>query len=115
MHKLVIMIGKPEDPSAFEASWPSFLHLAEAMPGLQREITSRASHQIFGEMNVLMVHELLFDSKQEALEALRSSEGQAAGQTLQTITQGNVELFLAEHHEDSLENIRRGAEESDES
>jgi hypothetical protein len=107
MYKLIILIGKLDDPPSFEAAWPEFLHLAEGLPGLQREVTSRVSHQIYGDFECTMTHELLFDSQQEALDALKSPLGQAAGKTLQSITRGKVVLLLARHLEDSLENFRR--------
>jgi hypothetical protein len=106
MYKLIILIGKVDDPPSFEAGWPEFLHLAEQMAGLQKEVTSRVSHQIYGDFACTMTHELLFNSQQEALDALQSPVGQAAGRTLQTITGGKVVLLLARHLEDSLEHIR---------
>jgi hypothetical protein len=109
MHKVIILIGELEDPEKFEASWPWFLHLAERMPGLQREVTSRTSHQIFGDFRCSLVHELHFNTEQEAREALRTPEGQAAGQTLQNITHGNAVILLAQHQEDTLDNIRESS------
>ena len=113
MHKVIILIGELEDPAHFDASWPWFLHLAEHMPGLQREVTSRTSHQIYGDFHCSMVHELLFNTEQEAREALRSPEGQAAGTTLQNITKGRAVILLAEHQEDTLDNIRAASEPSE--
>ena len=88
MHKLTILIQETPDPPAFEAGWPEFLHLAEGMPGLLREVTSRVTHQIYGDFRCKMVHELIFASEKEARQALQSAIGQAAGRTLQAITQG---------------------------
>jgi hypothetical protein len=104
---LIILIQDPADPPAFEAAWPEFLHLAEGMPGLQREVTSRATHQIYGDFRCWMVHELVFTTEKEAREALQSPIGQAAGRSLQAITQGRVVLLLAHHQEDSLEGLRQ--------
>jgi uncharacterized protein (TIGR02118 family) len=106
MHKLVILINEPADPDHFEAGWPKFLHWAEQMPGLRREVTSRVAQTIYGAFSYFLVHELHFDTPQEAHQALRSQAGQAAGQTLQALTQGQVILFFADHLEDSLENIQ---------
>ena len=108
MHKLVILIQEPGDPEQFEAGWPKFLSWAEQMPGLRSEVTSRVAQTIFGDFPYFMVHELLFDTPQAAHQALQSRAGQAAGQTLQALTQGHVILYFADHLEDSIENILSG-------
>ena len=105
MHKLVILIQEPGDPEQFEAGWPKFLHWAEQMPDLRREVTSRIAQTIYGDFPYSMVHELHFDTPQAAHQALRSQAGQTAGQTLQALTQGHVILYFADHLEDSIENI----------
>jgi uncharacterized protein (TIGR02118 family) len=107
MHKLVILIDPPEDWMRFEIAWPDFLRLAESMPGLQREATSRVERMLYGSCIYGQVHELYFDSQAEAEAALASPQGQAAGRVLQQITGGNMTLFLADHKEDDMENIRK--------
>jgi len=109
MHKLVILIEGPDTPADFDALWPQFLHLAEQMPALRREATSRVSHTLFGNTRYSLMHELFFDSLQDARQALASPEGSAAGQLLQQITRGRIVLFFADHQEDSLENLRKVA------
>ncbi len=106
-HKLVIIIEEPENPEAFDDGWPEFLHWAEQMPGLQREVTSRVSHMLFGAYPCTLVHELHFVDQPAAYQALESPEGQAAGRTLQALTGGRLTLFFAEHLEDTLDNIRQ--------
>jgi len=108
MHKLVILIDTPEDWSAFEAGWPEFLHQAELMPGLRREATSQVDSILYGQSAVAWVHELFFDSPEDAYQALGSPPGREAGKVLQRITGGRMVLFFADHKEDELENIRRG-------
>lgn len=107
MHKLVILIESLPDPSAFDEGWPQFLHAAEGMPGLVSESTSRVDAFLFGSCPVSMVHELYFESAEQAREAMASPHGRLAGRVLQTITGGKVTLFLADHKEDQLENIRK--------
>jgi len=107
MHKLVILIEPQEDWLRFETEWPSFLRLAEALPGLQREATSRVEHFLYGQSRCNQMHELFFNSLAEVEQALASPEGQAAGKKLQQITGGRMTLFIAEHKEDELENIRK--------
>jgi hypothetical protein len=107
MHKLVILIEPPDDWAAFDDTWPQFLHHAEGMPGLLREATSRVDAFIYGERTYALMHELFFDTLEQAREAMVSAEGRQAGQVLQTLSRGRMALFFADHKEDDLENIRR--------
>ncbi len=106
MHKLVILIEPPDDWAVFDNSWPQFLHHAEGMPGLRREATSRVDAFIYGEPAYAFMHELFFDTLEEAREAMASVEGRQAGQVLQALSRGRMALFFAEHKEDDLENIK---------
>jgi hypothetical protein len=53
------------------------------------------------------VHELFFDTLADLQYAMRSPEGLAAGQIIQQITQGQMTLLVAEHHEDDIDNLRQ--------
>lgn len=99
MVKLVILIEKLVDEAAFRSSWPEFLHLAGAMPGLLRESTGRVTRHLFGSQPYSLIHELYFDSTESLQRALATSEGREAGKLLQTITHGQVELFIAQDGE----------------
>jgi uncharacterized protein (TIGR02118 family) len=105
MYKLVILVGPLEDWTAFDEAWAEFLHLAESMPGLQREATSRVDTVLFGSAPFALIHELFFDSLDDAKKAMAAPEGRAAGTLLQEISQGKVTLYLADHKEDNVENI----------
>jgi uncharacterized protein (TIGR02118 family) len=107
MYKLTILIEPPHDLQAFEDSWPRFLHQAERMPGLQREATVRVVDTLFGESQIYKIHELFFENREALQAAMASSPGQAAGQVLQGITAGRMTLLIAEHREDSIENLRK--------
>jgi uncharacterized protein (TIGR02118 family) len=107
MVKLVILIEPPEAPDVFEASWPGFLHLAESMPGLRREATSRMDVKLYGSARLERVHELFFDSMDAARQAMASDSGREAGALLQSMTGGKVSLFLANHNEDDIANIQK--------
>lgn len=107
MHKLVIMIEEQEDWARFDTQWPAFLRLAEDMPGLLRESTSRVEHHLFGNCAAGQIHELYFDSLAEAEAALASPPGMAAGRLLQQISGGRLTIFIADHKQDEMENIRR--------
>jgi len=107
MHKLVILIEEQEDWARFETQWPAFLRLAEDMPGLLSESTSRVERHLFGSCLVGQVHELYFNTLAEAEIALTSPQGMAAGRLLQQISGGRLTLFFADHKQDELENIRK--------
>jgi uncharacterized protein (TIGR02118 family) len=109
MYKLVILIEAMEDPTAFDEAWPAFLHLAESMPGLQRETFSRVEAVLYAHIRHASMHELYFNTLEEAQTAMASPCGREAGRLLQQITGGRVTLFLADHKEDNLENIRKHA------
>ena len=105
MYKLVIMVGPLEDWTAFDDAWAEFLHLAEGMPGLQREATSRVDAVLYGSAPFTLIHELFFDSLDDAKKAMAAPEGRAAGVLLQKMSLGKVTLYLADHKEDNIENI----------
>ncbi|MCZ7552115.1 MAG: EthD family reductase [Anaerolineales bacterium] len=107
MHKLVILIEEQEDWTRFETQWPAFLRLAEEMPGLLRESTSRVERHLFGSCSVGQMHGLYFNTLAEAETALTSPAGMAAGRLLQQFSGGRLTLFLADHKQDELENIRK--------
>ena len=113
MHKLVILVKELHDWESFEAEWPRFLHLAEGMPGLRREAISRVDRFLYGDSAYLRMHELFFDTLEDAEGALTSSQGKAAGVLLQQMTAGRVVLFFADHKEDDLENIQRYKQDAD--
>jgi uncharacterized protein (TIGR02118 family) len=107
MYKLIIMIEAPEDSLLFDEAWPSFLRQAEKMPGLIREAAVRVSDTVFGNLDIYMLHELFFKTREEVQAAMDSPQGQVAGQVLQKITGGRMVLLVAEHREDDMENIRK--------
>jgi uncharacterized protein (TIGR02118 family) len=113
MYKLVILISELAQDSGFDERWPDFLAQAERMPGLLRESTSHIAKQLHGDNPLHMIHEMYFDSLNAAAEALGSPAGQHAGNILHEITQGRVELFLADHNEDLLSNIQDHQNASD--
>lgn len=105
MHKLIILIGPIADTPEFSEGWPEFLHHAEDMPGLQREATSRVQNNLFGDQDYRLIHELFFETLQDLQSALASPQGRRAGQVLQKITVGQLELLTAEHKEDDIANL----------
>jgi uncharacterized protein (TIGR02118 family) len=117
MHKLMILIESLDDWTVFEDTWPQFLHQAEEMPGLRREVTSRVDSMLYGKGNYAVIHELYFDTLGAAQEAMSSPPGREAGKILQGMTDGRMTLLFADHKADDIENIRKykGVDDEDES
>lgn len=113
MYKLVILIEPLEDQEAFDEYWPEFLHHAERMPGLLSETSSHADAFLYGSQEYIRMHELYFNSREDAQSALTSAHGKAAGALLQRITRGRLCLFLADHRQDDIENISRYTRQND--
>jgi prolyl-tRNA editing enzyme YbaK/EbsC (Cys-tRNA(Pro) deacylase) len=113
MHKLVILIDKPENENYFERLWPLFLRWAEQMPGLRREVTTRVAVPILGANELQLIHELYFESAEAAKAALNSEAGRKAGENLQKITKGKMSLFLADHMEDTVKNAQEDPQPAD--
>ena len=107
MFKLMILLGPICETDSFIEGWPTFLHQAEAMPGLIREATVRVQAHLWGEDTLSMIHELFFETRKALDLAMASPAGQAAGETLQRLTAGRMTLLIAEHREDDLANIQR--------
>ncbi len=111
MHKLVILIDQLDDEDQFDEMWPEFLHVSERMPGLMREATCRVENILYGAHQPALLHELFFESLEDIQKALSSDEGRSAGELLQRMTGGRMSLFIADHKEDEIENIRRFQQE----
>ena len=111
MHKLVILIDQLDDEAQFDEMWPEFLHVSERMPGLVREATCRVENILYGAHQPALLHELFFESLEDIQMALSSAEGRNAGELLQRMTGGRMSLFIADHKEDDIENIRKFQQE----
>ncbi len=108
MHKLLILIDKTaEETEEFHELWPQFLNLAESMPGLRREATTRVNRVLFGRLSHSLMHELFFDDAAALQTAMTSPEGVQTGQLLQYMTRGRVILLLGDHREDEGENLQK--------
>ncbi len=105
MHKLVILIHPSANWQEKEDEWPEFLHLAESMPGLRREATSRVERFLYGEPAVVHMHELFFETLEQAENAMASIQGRQAGALLQRMSGGRMTLFIADHKEDDIANL----------
>jgi uncharacterized protein (TIGR02118 family) len=109
MYKLVILFLPSFAWASFEQGWQKFLGLAEQMPGLRKEVVSDTEELIFGPpaMNYKKIQELYFDSREDLEVALKSDEGQKAGQWLQSFTQGRFLLMIAKHMEATPDQFKK--------
>lgn len=105
MHKLVILIHPSGVWQEKEDDWPEFLHLVESMPALRREATSRVDRFLYGETAVVHMHELFFETLEQAEQAMASLQGRQAGALLQRMSGGQMTLFIADHKEDDVANL----------
>ena len=107
MHKLLILIDETAETKEFHELWPQFLSLAESMPGLRREATTRVNRVLFGRLSCALMHELFFEDAAALQTAMNSPEGVKTGQLLQYMTRGRVILLLGDHREDDVENLKK--------
>ena len=105
MYKLMILIPSAAAGPSLDDGWPDFLRHAEKMPGLLREATTQVVQPLYGPVSFVRVHELFFENRAALDSAMRSPAGLEAGRVLQQITRGQMTLLIAEHHEDSIENL----------
>ena len=98
MVKLMVLYGKPEDPSVFDAHYAStHAPLAEKIPNLRRYEHGKALGTPDGsEAPYYYVAELSFDDPDALQAAMSSPEGQAAGGDVANFATGGVTMFVAQ-------------------
>lgn len=104
MYKLTLIFSKVEgaDIEAIEHRWShEFVPLAETMPGLQLVSISRMNRSITPEAKVHLIHELYFEDLEALDAAMRSEQGQQAGRLLMDFAGKSVQVYFAEHKEDT--------------
>lgn len=103
MHKLMVVIRRPQDPAAFEDRWSrEFVPRAERMPGIRRVTLSRVSGTLPGGVDLHLVHEFYFDGLEALQSAMASPQGQEAGRALMAFASVEASLSFAEHMEMDL-------------
>jgi uncharacterized protein (TIGR02118 family) len=98
MVKLIVLYGKPEDPSAFDDHYAAtHASLAENVPNLKRFEHGKALGSADGsEAPYYYVAELSFDDPQALQAGMSSPEGEAAAGDLANFASGGVTMFIAE-------------------
>jgi uncharacterized protein (TIGR02118 family) len=98
MIKLMVLYGKPEDPSAFDAHYAgTHAPLAEKMPNLRRFEHGKSLGSPDGsEAPYYYVAELSFDDPEAMQAGMASPEGEAAAGDLANFASGGVTLMVAQ-------------------
>jgi uncharacterized protein (TIGR02118 family) len=98
MVKLMVLYGKPEDPSAFDAYYAAtHAPLAEKIPNLRRFEHGKALGSADGsEAPYYYIAELSFDDPDALQAAMSSPEGQAAGGDVAKFATGGVTMLVAQ-------------------
>ncbi len=98
MVKLLAFYKQPPDPEAFDTHYRD-VHtpLIEKWPGLKRLEVGRITGMPGGtEPPYYLVAEMYFDDADAMRAAMRSPEGRAAGEDLQTFAAGLVTMLYAQ-------------------
>ena len=98
MVKLIVLYGKPEDPSAFDAHYAATqASLAEKVPNLRRFEHGKALSSADGsEAPYYYVAELSFDDPEALQAGMSSPEGEAAAGDLANFASGGVTMLVAQ-------------------
>ncbi len=97
MVKLVVLYAPPEDAEAFRRHYMEVhLPLARKMPGLRRCELGWVTGSPGGQPRYHLVAELYFDDRDALKAALKSPEGQAAGQDVMSFAGKIVHMMIAE-------------------
>jgi uncharacterized protein (TIGR02118 family) len=98
MVKLIVLYGKPEDPSAFDAYYAgTHAPLAEKIPNLKRYEHGKALSSADGsEAPYYYVADPTFDDSEALQAAMSSPEGAAAGADVANFASGGVTMLVAQ-------------------
>ncbi len=98
MIKLMVLYGKPDDPSAFDAHYAgTHAPLAEKVPNLKRFEHGKALPSPDGsEAPYYYVAELSFDDPEAMAAGMASPEGEEAAGDLANFASGGVTMMVAQ-------------------
>ena len=106
MYQLILLIPSTVYLKTFDDKWPTFLEVAEQMPGLIRESVALVDQSIYGQESIRRIYTFSFQDKAALEGALVSPPGEKAGKLLHELTGGNVTLLIADFQEDTLDHIQ---------
>ncbi len=97
MVKMVALYRRPDDPDAFMQHYREVhLPLARRMPGLRKVEINHFFQADGSESDPFLMAEMYFDSRADMLASMRSPEGKASGQDLQTFAGSLVKVYFAD-------------------
>ncbi|MBP7690704.1 MAG: EthD family reductase [Anaerolineales bacterium] len=105
MYKLTLLFHDHPSVPDLVARWQrDFVPLAEKLPGLRQISVSHVDGGPAGPVDIRLIHELIFVTRESLMAAMQSPAGVAAGQSLVKITKnapGAVTMLFAEHQTDA--------------
>lgn len=97
MVKLVALFTTPPDQDAFDRHYrETHLPLIERWPALRRLETGKVTGAVGGAAPYYLVAEMYFDDTDALRAAMRSPEGRAAGDDLQSFARGLVTMMYVQ-------------------
>lgn len=97
MVKLVALYKKPADAESFDRHYvETHVPLIKKWPGLRRVEVGKVTGAIGGEAPYYQIAEMYFDNMDALKTALRSPEGRAAGEDLQSFAPGLVTMLYVQ-------------------
>ncbi len=97
MVKLVALYRTPPDREMFDRHYDRVhLPLIRQMPGLRRLEAGHVTGAVGGEAPYYLIADMYFDDQDAMRAALRSPEGRAAGEDLQTFAAGLVTMMYVQ-------------------
>ncbi len=97
MVKLVALYTTPPDPETFDRHYrETHLPLIERWPGLHRIEVGKVTGALGGSPPYYLVAEMYFDDDAALRAALRSPEGRASGDDLQSFAPGLVTMMYVQ-------------------
>ena len=97
MVKLVALFTAPPDPDAFDRHYREIhLPLIERWPGLRRLEAGKVTGAVGGAAPIYRIAEMYFDDMDALRAAMRSPEGRAAGDDMQTFARGLVTMLYVQ-------------------
>lgn len=106
-YRVTVLYGQPKDPQAFDAHF-STIHvpLAARIPDVKQVMAGRIESIDGSAPENYLQAQLIFATKDEALQALSSPQGQAASADMSNFATGGASLFLSNDEVEIPENSR---------
>lgn len=99
MFKIIAIYKKPDDVESFEKYYNE-VHtpLVKKIPGLKELRITRIKGAPFGQTDIYLIAEMIFETKEDYKKALSSKEAMEAGQDALKFSNNKVEIILGEEN-----------------